>query len=63
VKPTLHYRGMKIKKTIMKLKIKTHDSGYRVLYFEFNQDTQEDRLYWFRDFSTLEDIELEFNLA
>ena len=54
---------MKIKKTIMKLKIKTHDSGYRVLYFEFNQDTQEDRLYWFRDFSTLEDIELEFNLA
>ena len=47
----------------MKLKIKTHDSGYRVLYFEFNQDEQEDRLYWFQDFPNLEDIELEFNLA
>ena len=60
---TLPYRGMRIKETNMKLKIKTHNSGYRVLYFNFDQDLQEDRLYWFRDFPTLEDIELEFNLA
>jgi len=49
--------------TNMKLKIKTHDSGYRVLYFEFDQDAQEDRFYWFQDFATLEDIDLTFNLS
>ena len=59
----LLYHGLRSKETNMKLKIKTHNSGYRVLYFNFDQDAQEDRLYWFRDFPTLEDIELEFNLA
>jgi hypothetical protein len=63
VKPTLPYHGQTTNKTNMKLKIKTHDSGYRVLYFEFDQDAQEDRLYWFQDFATLEDIDLTFNLS
>ena len=46
----------------MKLKIKNHNTGFRVLYYEFDQDDQEDRLYYFQDFDTLDDIELLFNL-
>ncbi len=47
----------------MKLKIKSHNDGFRVLYFEFDQDDQEYRLYCFHDFLSLEDIDLTFNLA
>lgn len=47
----------------IKLKIKSHNDGFRVQYFEFDQDDQDDRLYWFQDFATLEDIDLTFNLA
>jgi len=42
----------------MTLKIKQHNGGYRVQYFEFDQEDQEHRLYWFQDFASLEDIEL-----
>ena len=58
--PTLLYRGMM---NNMKLKIKTHNGGYRVQYFEFDQDDQEYRLYWFQDFPTLEDIDLTLDPA
>ena len=47
-----------VMKTNMTLKIKQHNGGYRVQYFEFDKEDQEHRLYWFQDFATLEDIEL-----
>ena len=47
----------------MTLKIKQHNGGYRVQYFEFDQQDQEHRLYWFQDFATLEDIELTLDVV
>jgi hypothetical protein len=47
----------------IKLKIKQHNGGYRVQYFEFDQQEQEHRVYWFQDFATLEDIELTLNIV
>ena len=47
----------------MTLKIKLHNGGYRVQYFEFDQEEQEHRLYWFQDFASLEDIELTLDVV
>lgn len=34
--------------------IKPHNDKFRVCYFEFDKWENEERLYWFEDFDTLE---------
>jgi len=44
--------------------IKQRNDKFRICYFEFDKDDNEERLYWFEDFDTLEQAQAkaqEFN--
>jgi hypothetical protein len=44
---------------MIKTTIKTNNDKFRLCYFEFDKTENEERLYWFEDFNTLEQAEIK----